>query len=280
MSTPSDSDQQLEILERNEVYEDSDEGFHLAGILVVYQMKWNLYHAMLKAKNSNHSTINAEDLQNVIQIPVAAYNPKYSIEFTEARETMPNDVFVKRPQLISYDRVSQSPQPNLIAENMLKEARLYELLMRNPHLNIATYLGCQVSNGTITGLCLKKYSHTLMKEVNPHSHMKRKLRATRVPDKAYSLVLTDVESGIKHLHSLGLVHNDLNSSNIMIDNDRGIIIDLDSCRRLGESLEGAGRTFEWYDEKVQRSRFDNDLKALEEIRTWLGVGSQEFQFDA
>ncbi|CDM36487.1 unnamed protein product [Penicillium roqueforti FM164] len=48
----------------------------------------------------------------------------------------------------------------------------------------------------------------LMKEANPRGLMKRILRSTRqVTD--YSCVLTGIESGVKHLHPLGLVHNDV-----------------------------------------------------------------------
>ena len=119
-----------------------------------------------------------------------------------------------------------------------------------------------------------------MKEVNPHGLIKRKLRSTRQATEDYSCILTDIESGINHLHSLGLVHNDINPSNIMINNHRAIIIDFGSCRRLGESLEDVGRTYEWYDEKIQHSLFENDLNALEEIRIWLGISSRVFQFDA
>lgn len=281
MSTQPTPYQQLEVLERNEVYEDSNEGFQFAGTLVVYQMKGDLYHAMLKGRrHSSPSNVNAEDVENIIQIPSSAYNPKFLVEFTPAPQTLPGSCFVKRPQLISYDRISRGPRPDSIAEDLLGEARICELLKRHPHPNVATYLGCQVSDGTITGLCLERYSHTLMKEVNPRSLMKRKLSSTRQATGDYSCVLAGIESGIKHLHSLGLVHNDINPSNIMIDNHRAIIIDFGSCRRVGESLEDVGRTYEWYDEKVQHSLFENDLNALEEIRIWLGTSSRAFQFDA
>ncbi|KAJ5162923.1 uncharacterized protein N7500_004753 [Penicillium coprophilum] len=278
MSTPPIPNQQLELLESRETYEDSNEGFQFRGTLMVYQLNGFLYHAMLKGRYSSPSSLNAEDLMNVKQIPASAYNPRYSVEFTAAPEMLPNSCYVKKPRLISYDLISEGPRPNSIAEDVLKEARVYELLMRHPHHNIATYLGCQVSSGAIIGLCLKKYPRTLMKEVNPGALMKRALRNTRDARKDFSRVLTDIESGIRHLHSLGLVHNDINPSNIMIDSHRAIIIDFGSCRKIGESLEDVGRTYEWYDEEVQQSLPENDLKALEEIRIWLGVGSSEFQF--
>lgn len=65
----------------------------------------------------------------------------------------------------------------------------------------------------------------------------------------------------------------------MLEGDRAVIIDFGSCRKLEESLEDVGRTYEWYDEKIQESVFENDLKALEEIRIWLGDDSREFQFN-
>jgi serine/threonine protein kinase len=136
----------------------------------------------------------------------------------------------------------------------------------------------QVANGMITGLCLQKYPRALLKEINPDSLNKRHLRNTRQVGKDYTAILADIESGIRHLHSLGLVHNNINPGNIMIDNGRAIIIDFGSCRKLGESLEDVGRTYEWYDEKVKHSSFENDLDALEEIRVWLGYGEKSFQF--
>jgi hypothetical protein len=65
----------------------------------------------------------------------------------------------------------------------------------------------------------------------------------------------------------------------MVADDRAVIIDFGSCRKIGESLENVGRTYEWYDEKIQQSLPENDLAALEEIRIWLGLSSRDFQFD-
>jgi len=71
-----------------------------------------------------------------------------------------------------------------------------------------------------------------MQEVNPGSLMKRASRSARqtAPAKDYSSILAGIESGIRHLHSLGLVHNDINPRNIMMDHDKAVIIDFGSCR--------------------------------------------------
>jgi hypothetical protein len=51
--------------------------------------------------------------------------------------------------------------------------------------------------------------------------------------------LDGILAGIHHLHSLGLVHNDITPSNIMFEGDgTPVLIDFDSCRKVGESLHG------------------------------------------
>lgn len=43
----------------------------------------------------------------LLQIPVSLYNPSYSVKFTAARATPPNDWFVKQSHFISFDRIGQ-----------------------------------------------------------------------------------------------------------------------------------------------------------------------------
>lgn len=169
--------------------------------------------------------------------------------------------------------------PNSIADGVLLEAQIYELLRLNPHSNIATYLGCRTLGDDIDGLCLEKYETTLMRAVNPRSFVKRSLSATRqgLGLDNYSHMLGGVESALKHIHSLGPVHNDVNPSNIMRDGDHLILIDFGSCRRVGGSLDDIGRTYEWYDESVKEYLFTNDLDALHEIRE--GGSADAFHFD-
>jgi serine/threonine protein kinase len=92
-----------------------------------------------------------------------------------------------------------------------------------------------------------------MKLANPASFTKRKSRSIRQSTGDYRYVLERLESAIGHLHSLELIHNDINPSNLMLDGNEPVIIDFGSCRRKGASLEGVGRTYEWYDEEVQIS---------------------------
>lgn len=275
-------DQHVDVLEMNEAFEEVDGLFGFAGTLVVYQADGEVYHAVSKARYSSPSEVKPEHLKNLVNIPVSAYNPPASSELTRVPDPLPRDCYVKKPRLISYDRIRRGSRPNDIADSVLAEAKVCELLMRHPHPNVATYLGCQVSDGRITGLCFTRYQHTLMQEVNPRSLSKRKSRSTRRATGDYGYMpagIDGVESGIKHIHSLRLVHNDINPKNIMRDGDRWVIIDFDSCRPVGDSLQGVGRTYEWYDENVQLSVPKNDHDALAEIRAWLGDDSETFRFD-
>ena len=158
--------QQMELLEMNEIVEECDGQFQYADTLIVYRADSNIYHAALKGRSSSPTNIKQEDLRNIVQIPVSAYCPRYTSDVSKAPDPIPEDCFLKKPRLISYDRVYKGPQPNSIAESVLAEARVCERLRQNPHPNIATYLGCHVSSDRISGLCFVKYSHTLREEVN------------------------------------------------------------------------------------------------------------------
>ncbi|KAK0655486.1 hypothetical protein B0T16DRAFT_424306 [Cercophora newfieldiana] len=242
MPTLPPHDRHVDVLEMNEAFEEEVNGlFGFAGTLVVYQADGKVYHAVSKARCSSPSEVKAEHLKNVVNIPVSAYRPPASSEITRAPDPLPRDGY-----------------------SVLAEAKVCEQLMRHPHPNVATYLGCQ---------------RTLMQEVNPRNLSKRRSRSSRRATGNYGSMLAGMESGIKHIHSLGLVHNDINPKNVMLDGDRAVLIDLDSCRPVRDSLEGVGRTYEWYDENVQLSVPKNDLDALAEIRAWLGDDCETFQFD-
>lgn len=271
--------EEVRVLEMNEAYEEVDGSFEFTMTLIVYQTAGgDLYHAVSKARYSSPSDVKVEHLSNKILIPVSAYAPLFPSGFTRAPDPLPEHCHIKKPQLISYDRIRQGSRPDDIAASVLQEAAVCELLKQQPHPNIAPYLGCQVSDGRITGLCFVAYERTLMEEVNPGGLMKRKVRSQGRSSKDYSRVLAGVESGIRHLHGLGLVHNDINPSNIMLDGEEGVIIDFGSCKRVGESLDDGGRTYEWYDEHVTTALPQNDFDALDEIRIWLGEDSRPFHF--
>ena len=135
----------------------------------------------------------------------------------------------------------------------------------------------------MTGLCFTRYPQSLMSMVNPGHYNKTHFISsaeTRAPRARAARYLDGIEQGLRHLHALGFIHNDLNPSNIMItEEDTPVIIDFDSATIPGASVKGAKRTHGWFDRQVIVSRESNDLDALAEIRVWLtGFSPDEYRF--
>jgi len=140
----------------------------------------------------------------------------------------------------------------------LNEAEVCEILRAFPHPNIARYLGCIVENNRITGLCFVKYGMNLLERVTKDS---------RPFD--IDLCLRGIQKGIQHLHSLDLIHCDLNPTNILIDGDTLVIGDFDSCQRKGEKLGFKAGTRGWTSQDFKFARPKNDEYGLSKIRDFL-----------
>ncbi|KAK3385491.1 kinase-like domain-containing protein [Podospora didyma] len=171
-----------------------------------------------------------------------------------------NDAFyVKRPQMSSYDDAAEDRE--FMPKLLLDEALIMERITSGgPHPNIVPYYGCRVHRGRVTGIVLKGYT------LNLHEHLLR--RGPLVPTDRFMEAL---ESAVRHLHSLGLAHNDINPRNIMIERKDGgipILIDFGSCQPFGKPLVTLG-TEGWVDEIFFTSEKEHDLVALEKIREWL-----------
>jgi serine/threonine protein kinase len=163
---------------------------------------------------------------------------------------------------------------------VLQEVQVCEILRLQPHPNIAKYMGCEVHDNKISGLCCKQYRESLQKLLNPGQLNKRAFaRSVCLDAKWCSSIIEGIKKGLKHLHALGFVHNDLTPSDVMLDErDIAIIIHFGSCRRRGESLTGIGRTYELYDDEVKIASPSNDLDALAEMEAWMLGKVDDFKF--
>ncbi|KAK0613103.1 hypothetical protein B0T17DRAFT_542816 [Bombardia bombarda] len=140
------------------------------------------------------------------RIPADQIWPLANPKFTQAPDLLPPTSYFKRPRLLYYGY---------------------------PYLNIVSYLGCIVKEGRIRGLAFARYSVTLSQ-----------ILKDRTPfDKG--LCLCGIEAGVRYMHKLGLVHNDLNPSNIMMDGDNPVIINFDSCKREEDELGSKAGTDGW-----------------------------------
>jgi len=173
---------------------------------------------------------------------------------------------VKRPKLLHLD------EPDLaktIAKTFAEEVEIMELLQHHQHPNLIQYHGCTVKNGRVTGIALERHKAILQYRYEDDERPFDRDRC-----------MSDIRAGVKQLHRLGLVHNDLNPSNILLDNDdRAIIIDFDSCRRFGETLLFWG-TPGWVDEaemdeEVLVSAPARDEYAIQKIDAWLSIKDEE-----
>jgi serine/threonine protein kinase len=169
-------------------------------------------------------------------------------KFTRAYYPPPQTTFLKRPSLLGY-----SPG-DVYYDQVLNEIAACEILRQHPHPNIAPYFGCVVKDGRIRGLVFKRYHTTLGEMLN------KKKTFDRVG------CLRGIRAGVRHMHRLGLVHNDLNPANIMMDHGKPVIIDFDSCKREGDKLDKGGSPLWALDNPEWRSRRENDVYGLNKLR--------------
>ncbi|KAF2240259.1 hypothetical protein BU26DRAFT_443059 [Trematosphaeria pertusa] len=158
----------------------------------------------------------------------------------------------------------------LVPRMLFEEAEILEFLNHDQHRhpNIIRYHGCTVKRGRITGLALEKYDVMLQ------------YRYQNVPrDLDVAVCMDGIRAGVKHLHSLGLAHNDLNPTNIALDaEDNPIILDFGSCKKFGEELISAG-TPGWIDEDYTTSAQQHDIIAMGKIEAWLREENQKRRSD-
>jgi serine/threonine protein kinase len=245
--------------------------------IVVFKQYAQIYTARFNGRCTSKTDISPENLTKTVKLDISAFQPVYSEKYTRAQPFRQH--FVKRPNLLSYFPCNQTSK-HRISEEVLQEVQVCEKLKLQPHPNIAEYIGCEVNDGKISGICFKQYKQPLQQKLNPGHLNKRAFARSACLDGDWcSGIIEGMKRGIDHLHALGLVHNDLSPSNIMLDErDTAIIIDFGSCRRIGKNLQGVGRTYEWYNDDVRTANPSNDSDAFAEMSAWMLGQEDKFKF--
>lgn len=189
-------------------------------------------------------------------------------QFTPAPLELPANVqvFIKRPNISQYDVYKRYNVVHLLAQSFLEEARTMEFLSAHPHPYFIRYHGCRFRKGYLTGIVLSRHSHDLK------SYLSREVG--NIDKRAF---MNALESAIHHLHSLGWAHNDLNPTNVLVDDSeasRGmpILIDFGSAREVGSLLGTSRGTSGWIEGRIEdytTSKKEHDVFALEKMRLWL-----------
>ncbi|PHH49460.1 hypothetical protein CFIMG_007793RA00001 [Ceratocystis fimbriata CBS 114723] len=235
----------MEICEQKQAFvfdeEEDDLVFHHTKIILRQGDQYFYATTNQRIRASSDIDINKVDIKPILtdHISQVVDDPA---KFTQAPDPLPNDCYLKQPCLIHYDEDTEASRHP--GDLVLHEAEICEILIKNSHPNIVQYLGCILEKdrdniSRIKGLCFVKYLKSLeqrLREEKDETPLDRQR------------CLAGIENGMKHLHGLGLVHNDLNPSNVMMDaQDNLVIIDFDSCQpefgKLG--LKGGLRDGRW-----------------------------------
>lgn len=253
----------MEVLQKNEAFKWIDGKMKFSYVQIFVRQDGILYSG--KWTNRVDSPTTLDDLQEVKRVPTEDRGPEVNPTWSA--------VYVKTPSLLAF-------VDGNLQNQITHEVEACEILRKNPHPKIATYYGYTETHGRVSGLCFKRYTSTLLEAANP-----QRLGKVTFLSSGRELVKESMKSGldgisdaIKHLHSLGLVHNDINPANIMLDEDDTLIlIDFDSCRHVGESLRNTEtkRTRHWHDPSVDVSLEKNDLDAFKDLQTWLTGSAEE-----
>ena len=243
----------VEILEEGEAWV-GDGDSAVTFVVVVYRDGSDLFKARIDKPVYSNGTLDLSRVSGVT-IPIDDVYPHVQDGLTVLR-CVPAMCYRKKHSLLRYEPEME----NNLAQLVLQEARIGEVLRRNQHPNVAQYLGCQVDESNrVVALCWQRYKDTLTDRMRFPVERRVALQW-----------LEEIRTGILHLHYLGLCHNDLNPSNVMITKDStAVIIDFDSCRPQAEPLGDKSGTESWADNSAKLSQPSNDLFSFELVKDFV-----------
>ncbi|KAG6107325.1 hypothetical protein E4U13_007026 [Claviceps humidiphila] len=227
------------------VEKDGDVEFRFTKIIIRGPNR-DFYYAITEDRVRIPITIDLDKL-NKIPIDTDTIWPRYSARLLQAPSPVPQDSYLKETDLYSYEECPKGmeAQETPLSDLVLHEIEAYELLS-SEKASASQY--CRIPR------------------------LRRELKDSTPFDK--DLLLEGIDRGIRHLHSLGIVHNDINPTNIMFDElDRPVIIDFDSWGREGQKLERGMKkgTLAWSINGLpyEYALFRNDVFGLSRLKEFI-----------
>jgi serine/threonine protein kinase len=199
----------------------------------------------------NKEEINVNFLPDGVVIEESEIYPQYEEWITPINNKVIKDVHIKtfKPHHIGY--------ASGLKRTMIDEIRTYELLNKHRVSGVPKYYGCIVENGLIKGFGISKLSTTLegLDKLVLHQHA--------------SSILTTLSSIVDSLHDIGVVHGDINPTNIMFDDEiNTYLVDFDSS---GPDMTKMG-SLGWMRDGYCKSNED-DKHALNMINNYIRTKS-------
>jgi len=223
----------------------------------------NDYVAYYGESTVRKKLLSLQERENLLQpIPDHEVYPAVSPSITIVASWIDESMYIKRPKLGNYNDLKDT---DTIARLLFQEAEILEIIRDNPHPNIVKYHGCITKHGRIVGIVLDK----LYKTLNDWVMDQERGRGKPQPQLDIDMCFHSVRSAVDHLHSLGLAHNDICPSNIMVDKEGNVYLtDYGSCQPPGRKLITGG-TPGWMQEYFTTSETKHDEFSLGKLRDWL-----------
>ncbi|KAJ2764056.1 hypothetical protein IWQ56_004628 [Coemansia nantahalensis] len=179
-----------------------------------------------------------------IEVPVTVFD----------KDNQCGEIFVKGPNLVACDASSGES-----STTTAHEIRGLEAIFRGGHLPyVVRYYGCKIEDGLVTGICLEKCRYTLEEAI----------RAGVISD--VDKFIDNVAAGIRSIHGVGYVHDDINHTNVMVTSTgEPRIIDFDSAKLMGSPRDGRKcGTFGW-ERESDIAEEENDTYPLPKLKEFI-----------
>ncbi|RDL35432.1 uncharacterized protein BP5553_07363 [Venustampulla echinocandica] len=243
--------QGLEVLESNEVFSVKGDELEFSHTKVIMRRGPLFLYSTTRTRYKKGTQIDLTKLE-IHPIPRPHI---YPVLPTLAPNPLPPHVFLKRPNLISY---AHSECLTEISALSMHEAQMCQMIKRSPHPNVAKYFGCLIDeDGRISELCFSRHRKTLNQMVEDGEIFDR------------TACLDNITAGIKHLHSLGMIHCDINPHNVFADVEDFVIGDFDSCALEGDKLGAKAGTHGWTSDDFVLAQRENDWFGFAKIKEFL-----------
>ncbi|KAF1957304.1 kinase-like protein, partial [Byssothecium circinans] len=185
--------------------------------------------------------------------------PRFNAATMTLADPYISNTYVKHANMIAYgdSMFSESQRPISVLN---REIATCEYLRQHPHPHVCGYLGMQVNpQGYVFGLVFERFQFNLSQVVAQNFLFDG------------DTICDQIENGINHMHSLGLVHCDIKPDNIFVDvkNMRAVVGDFDSTHKRGETLSLRVGTYGWTSDRFFKAHRENDFHGLGMIRWWL-----------